>query len=40
MAQDVPPTFSGTVEADATFLGGAWKNGSLTYSVGNLWNKA
>jgi len=26
MVQDVPPTFSGTVEADATFLGGAWKN--------------
>ncbi len=26
MAGDVPKDFSGTVEADATFLGGVWKN--------------
>jgi transposase len=26
MAQDVPPVFSGTVEIDETYLGGAWRN--------------
>jgi len=26
MAQDVPPVFSGIVEIDETYLGGAWKN--------------
>jgi transposase-like protein len=26
MAQDLPPAFSGVVEIDETYLGGAWKN--------------
>lgn len=26
MAQDLPPVFSGVVEIDETYLGGAWKN--------------
>jgi len=26
MAQDVPETFTGTVEVDETYLGGAWRN--------------
>ncbi len=26
MAQEVPPSFRGTVEVDETYLGGAWKN--------------
>ena len=27
MGQDLPPVFSGVVEIDETYLGGAWKNG-------------
>ena len=26
LAQDIPDIFSGTVEVDETYLGGAWKN--------------